>query len=347
MNFPAKPARETDSHGGTAAPPPPVDELISPLLQVVALGQSASAHLFLAKSLCVHGRYAPALDEVDAALRENPELAAAHCLRGLLLAFRGKCEEAVECLELAARLGGQDERLPDYWLALARVRLELAQWEESLEAVDECLAIDPSKAQAHQHRGEVLGLLERLPEAAQAYRTALRYDPLLTRARYKLGVILLKLGQDDEALQQTILARRLEPADPNTRISLGNIYAGLGSYEEAIVEYRAAVQIASPLGQALPLAKLGQMYMKLEERAEAIAMFRASLERDPKQVSCYLDMALLFENDGQYTAAIELLEAGILIDARFPPLVEALERVRARASWHAAPHDSSLSEPSS
>lgn len=320
---------KSDTHKSPATAPPQysAEEIASPLLQVVSLGPSASARLFLAKSLCVNSRYAEAMAELDAALRENPELAAAHCLKGLILAFRGDYSGARQHLEFAVRLGGHDQRLPEYCLALARVLCELTEWELALSAVEQAVQYDPNQANAHMLRGEILGLLQRPDDAVSAYRAALKINPLLTKARYKLGNLLLNQNRQDESLQQTILARRLEPADPNTRISLGNIFARLNRHEEAIKEYRVAVQLATPLGQALPLAKMGESYLALRQTAEAIAVFRAALERDPKQVSCYLSLASIYEQEAQYAVAIELLQAACKIDERFPAAAEELARL--------------------
>lgn len=327
--MPIVPDKTNPSEGSANSPPQyTAEEIASPLLQVVSLGPSASARLFLAKSLCVNGRYAAALAELDAALRENPELSAAHCLKGLILAFRGDYTGAKQHLEYAVRLGDQDERLPEYCLALARVCCELTEWSIALSAAEQAILLDPNQANAHMLRGEILGLLQRHDEAASAYRMALRINPMLTKARYKLGNLLLNQGLKDESLQQTILARRLEPADPNTRISLGNIYARLNRHEEAIKEYRAAVQLATPLGQALPLAKMGESYLALQQTAEAIAVFRAALERDHKHISCYLSLASIYEQEEQYAVAVELLQAACQIDERFPAAASELARLK-------------------
>src|SRR5262245_23857849 len=94
----------------------------TPRLKLQGAGQGALAHLILANTLFRNGRHGQALAELNAALGENPELAEAHFLKGILLALRAEFAGALEALEYATRLKPEQA---DYWQALATVELEL------------------------------------------------------------------------------------------------------------------------------------------------------------------------------------------------------------------------------
>ena len=102
----------------------------APVLKV--FGQTTIGHVTLAKSLFVRGRHVEALTALEAALQENPELAQAHLLKGLVLAQRADYEAAAESLDYATRL---DDSVPDAWMGLAYVRFELERLEEALDAI--------------------------------------------------------------------------------------------------------------------------------------------------------------------------------------------------------------------
>src|SRR5262249_47219585 len=146
---------------------------IGPRLNLRTAGQTATAHLSLAKSLYQKGRHAQALAELEAALGENPELAPAHFLKGTILALRADYAAAADCLEAAVSPAATG---PGPWRALASARGELGEWERALSAADRAAALDGKQAQAQLMRGDLLAGLGRSGEAVAAYRRALELN---------------------------------------------------------------------------------------------------------------------------------------------------------------------------
>ncbi len=141
-------------------------------------GQSTAGHVTLAKSLYLRGRHQEALAALESALCENPELAQAHLLKGLVLAQRAEFERATESLTYATRL---DESSADAWMGLAYVRLELERLEPALAAVVRSVALDENNANALLLQGNILAALDapwrshrRLPPRRTSQSPALR-----------------------------------------------------------------------------------------------------------------------------------------------------------------------------
>jgi tetratricopeptide (TPR) repeat protein len=289
-------------------------------------GQTTIGHVALAKSLYLRGRHLEALTALEAALRENPELAQAQLLKGLVLAQRADYEAAAESLDYATRL---DDTLPDAWMGLAYVKFELERLEEALNAIVLSLQIDENNANAQLLRGNILAAMERYPEAITAYRQAVKSNPQLSIARYKLAHLLEASGDIDEAIQQAIVALRLNPVSSNTRITLGNLYHRLGRLDEALEEYKAAAKLGQLAPQqALGYEKLGEVLQKMGETSGAIAMFQTAIRLNPKAICSYLHLARVHRDEGRLGEAVEMADAAVKVDSQFPEALALLAELK-------------------
>src|SRR5262249_21575077 len=276
-------------------------------------------------SLFQTGRHERALVEIDAALHENPELAPALVLKGLLLARRANFTEAAGCLEYAVRI---DADQVGAWLALAYVRLELGLYDRALEAADRAIRMDNTQAYGYWLRGNALAIQKRNAEAIAAYRLTLRYNPQFTTARLKLASLLAETGATDEAVRQSIVALRFNPTDQNARMAVGDLLRLQGKREEALREYMVAADLR-PL-QALPHVKRGETYLELGLVVDAIMAFRLALRLDPKQVNAYLHLGRIYMGQKNYGEAAELFQAALAIDPRYPEAITLLDATKQR-----------------
>jgi tetratricopeptide (TPR) repeat protein len=289
-------------------------------------GQTTIGHVTLAKSLFQRGRHREALTALEAALRENPELAQAHLLKGLVLAHGADYEAAAESLDFATRLDGS---VPDAWMGLAHVKFELERLPEALDAIDLSVRLDENNANARLLHGNILAAMERYPEAIAAYRQALKANPLLSVARYKLSHLLESSGDTDEAVHQAIVALRLNPVNPNTRITLGNLFRRLGRLNEAIEEYKAAAKLGQLAPQqALGYEKLGEILQETGETTGAIAMFQTAIRLNPKAIFSYLHLARVHRDDGRLHEALEMAGAAVKVDPLFPEALSLLAELQ-------------------
>ena len=135
----------------------------------------AAAHALLARTYSTQAFLAQpqqqdldarAMEEIDKALKIDPDLAEAHLARGIIL--------------WTHRKGFPHER------AIAEIK--------------HALDLDPNSAEAHHELGKILihvGLLDR---AEGELRTALRLEPTNMGVRYRIGVALLTAGKPQDAM---------------------------------------------------------------------------------------------------------------------------------------------------
>ena len=296
------------------------------------LGRSNTAHLALAKSLFERGRHGQALVEIDAVLRDDPELATGHLLKGLILARLADYAAAQPYLETAVRL---DETAIGGWLALAFVRMESGAPDAALRAADRALAASPHHAGAHLMRANILAAQRQTETAIEAYRLAIEHNPQATMAYYKLSSLLASLGREQEALDALLLALRLNPLNAQYRLALGDLLRTRGELHEAVDEYKAAAQLQPDKGEAYE--RIGVAFRELGYTSEALGAFRLAVRRDPRRVHSFVHIARLYIETGRPAEAVRMAEAALRVDPRFTDAQQVL--AEAQAAVEAARND--------
>jgi Tfp pilus assembly protein PilF len=144
------------------------------------------------------GRAREALESYDAVLRLNPEMADAHCNRGIVLqAMLGRPEEALTSFDRAIAL---NPRMAMAHHQRGNTLRDLGRLEESLENYDRALALKPDAAMAHNDRGNVLRNLHRWDEAILSYERAIELNPAFGRAAFSKAMCLLQTGNFTDGL---------------------------------------------------------------------------------------------------------------------------------------------------
>ena len=106
---------------------------------------------------------------------------------------------------------------------------------------------DPKQPEGHNWLGLALGSLGRSREAIQQFRAALALQPNYANARFNLARTLATTGHLDEAASDFVALITAEPDDPQLR----NAY--------------------------------GELLLKMDKPADAMAQFDKSLALDPNQ----------------------------------------------------------------
>lgn len=286
-----------------------------------SLGSTSAAMLTLAKGLFEGGRHAEALEQIDLVLKDNPELALAHFLKGLVMARLADFNTAAECLETTVQY---DSEFVGAWLGLVYVRVELNLIDDALIAARRGLKIDPKNGNGHLLHGNVLARLDRPEEAIEAYRLAVKYNPQLMMAHYRLGYLLNELGRTDEAISQMLVSQRLNPRDSASRLTLGDIFRSLGKVDDAIDQYKIAAELSPLQGEAH--VRIGDTMADIEKRREAMSAYKIAIRRDSRQLGAFLKLAKMYLEEGCHGEALDMAKAAIEIDARLPAAKEILER---------------------
>jgi len=193
------------------------------------------------------GRPGDALQSYDRAILLNPNVALAHCNRGLVLHSLNRFDEALQSYERAIRLKPD---CAEVQYNKANLLTTLGRLIEALQSYDRTIALRPDLAEAHNNKGNVLYQLDRPAEALECYDRALELRRDYSRANNNRGSTLTKLGRLDEALQSCNRAIDLEPGFAEAHYNKGNVLKALQRLDEAIQSYDRAIELKSDFAQS-------------------------------------------------------------------------------------------------
>jgi tetratricopeptide (TPR) repeat protein len=172
-------------------------ERLARCVEFLTSGRTAAA-LVATASVCVEvNDLEAAARDLDEAIAQAPEWAAAHYERGKLWLRSDDMIRASESFQRATEL------LPGFapaWANLGGTLGELDRPKEALAAFERALALDPASPQGLNNVGVVRRELGRLSESEAAFRQVIQLTPGMAFGHYNLGHTLFLQGRFQAAL---------------------------------------------------------------------------------------------------------------------------------------------------
>ena len=172
-------------------------ERLASCVEFLKSGRTPAA-LVATASACVEvNDFEAAARDLDEAIAQAPQWAAAHFERGKLWLRADDMEQAAASFQRAADL------LPSFgpaWANLGGTLGELDRPHEARAAFERALALDPASAQALNNVGVVRRELGRLAESEAAFRQVIQLTPGMAFGHYNLGHTLFLQGRFQAAL---------------------------------------------------------------------------------------------------------------------------------------------------
>jgi Tfp pilus assembly protein PilF len=182
--------------------------------------------------------------------------------------------------------------------------LESGKYQAAADAFTKAIAADPADYFAHFNLGIAYSMLQRDAEGLAEYRKTLELKPALYEAELNAGILLMRGKSPAEALPLFEDAVSQKPAEFRPRYYLAEAQLQTGALEKAAENYRAALaadpkSAAAELGWAHALAHQGNL-------ADAATHFRQAVQLDPRYHDSLLELAQLYEEGRQLSAAIAI-----------------------------------------
>ena len=162
----------------------------------------------------------------------------------------------------------------------------------AISAYREAVAQDSTYPEACFRMGRLLAGLDRLAEAAHAYRSELRFHEGHAAARRELGLVMVRMG-DTKGLGELEALTQRHPEDDQAWQALGYAYSIAGRHEDAERALRRA--IGYPPERASEHRDLGVVLATLGRDADARDEYRAAIAIDGEDAANWVNLGNLEE----------------------------------------------------
>ena len=293
-----------------------------------------SARLVQSASLAGLGNYEQTRAVLLRLTQDYPKLEGAYLQLGLLDVQEKRYDEADVLFRKHYQPGQGDVRLLKGMLELYTAR---AQWDQGIAVVQRELEASPNSAELHRLLAETAGRARRFDLAIEQYQKVQQLQPAASPdIPFQLGLLYDAKGQLDQALIQFETARRMNARDPLPLALLGKVLEQSGRRQEAIGNYRESLRLDpgnasvmnnlafalaetnGDLKEALQMAlravqksqdnpeftdTLGWVYFKKKDIPSALQVFQKLRQRQPKNASFRIHLAMAYLQNGDSSSA--------------------------------------------
>ncbi|MGL4773782.1 MAG: tetratricopeptide repeat protein [Clostridium sp.] len=187
---------------------------------------------------------------------------------------------------------------------------KLGQRDLAKKKYEEVLKIDNKEARAYYGIGTIFDEEEDYKEAIKYYKRAIEIDDKYDRAYFFLSNAYDEMGEKETAIKLYKKTLELVPNDLWANANLGCILEEVGENEDALKYLKKALEI-NPTHFRI-LFNMGVVLGKLNKIEEAKKYYEMSIEEDEFYPYSYLNLAVLYKNEGDYLKGIDILSNGIL-----------------------------------
>lgn len=219
---------------------------------------------------------------------------------------------ALPCLVLVSGCAGmptyKDKEAARIHLQRAADLLNQREYNRAVEAVNDCLKLDPSTAAAYNLLALVYLETKRYDKSEEAFRKALEIQAQYPEVFNNLGVLYNRQGRYQEAMDtfNKALADENYVTPENAYTNLGYSLYRLGKYREAIENHQKALDIA-PLF-CLASKNMADAYAKLKAYTKASRYYEKATTNCPLYQESHYKLGLVLMKMGQRKVAKAELE---------------------------------------
>jgi tetratricopeptide (TPR) repeat protein len=221
-------------------------------------------------------------------------------------------------LSVNAQINDKSRKLDYYFYEALNSKVQ-GKYNEALDLLLHCYALDSTNANVLVELGAFYSVLEEKEKALDYYKKAVNYD----KSNYYYGMLLGNLSKEMNLKQDVIeiYSNLLElyPDKPELHFEMANAYADNGETEKAI---EALDELEKRVGasEALAMNKFS-LYSMIDNKDKAFEEIQQIIDKNPGDSRYIILMGDLYMDDNQKDKALNYYEQAKLIDPDYPALI--------------------------
>lgn len=223
-------------------------------------------------------------------------------------------------IELKPDFPNSHKRLGYLLTRLHRVSEAEKEWKTALE-------LDPSDHLLHLNLGSMYLDRQEIDMAAREFESALRLDKNCAPAHAGLGIILINKGDIEGAKKRFRLSIETDPGFDEGYYRLGTIYSQEEDFEQAEQCFRKAFDLnPNNAGACLGLARI--LASNDDKMSDAVSVYNRAISLNPSDVQAYIELGNLYVKLGDRQNAINVFERALQINPNVRGVREFLAQLK-------------------
>ncbi len=215
-----------------------------------------------------------------------------------------------------------EQRKFDYYFYAALNAKTLGKYDEALDILLHCHALDSTNANVLVELGTFYSVLQEKNRALHFFKKAVQYDETNYYYNMMLAGLSKELGLKQEVVDIHERMLALYPDKQELHFEMANAYADNGELEKAVASLNE-LEAQTGITEVLTLNKF-RLYSMMDKKEEAFAEIQQIIDKNPTDPRYLVLMAELCMEDNRDDDAIRYLDQAREIDPDFPPLTIAL-----------------------
>ena len=261
-------------------------------------------------ALLKSNQFSPALEQLSALIRAQPQHTTAHYLAGLSHYQLDQTAAAIDCLQTHLALVPHDSRA---WTVLASICFDQAQYLAAKHAYSQALLYQHQDVELLTQLGKTLQKLEDWQAALEVYSTLLKLNPESVLAHHQTALIHQALTQTEAALLHFQLAIALDDNSVELHFDLGLLWTAQEYFQLAYLQFKRCLMIEPRHYQSH--YNCGLIKHKQQLWSEAIEHFEQAESLHEPYLQCWIAKGQTLMEQKLWPAAQGLFERVIELQA--------------------------------
>jgi tetratricopeptide (TPR) repeat protein len=288
-----------------------------------------------------------ALQDYDASLKRDPNLAIALGERAIVYNQMGDPDHALQSADQAIRLD------PIYILAYAargNALSQKGQFDQAIDALNKSIGLDPKQQWLYISRSTVWNAKGETDRAVADLDTAIKLDPNQAVPYNNRCWVWTAKGELDNALADCNRALELDANFAVAYSNRGVVWFQKGELDSALSDFNKAIRIDPSYWAGF--TGRGDVWRKKGELERALADFQQAIRISPRAARSFVSEGLVFEAQGQVDRARSAYEQAVALPASISvigatgPVTESFRREQDTARTRLAALRDSAAVPS-